>query len=353
MQFPRSSTRISRPLSRALRRVLHLIGDRQLANPFARGCKDRIGQRGHHARRPWLADPAWRFQTLHEYDVDSRHLVDAQHPVVAEVGLLDAAVLDGDLAVKGGRQAEDDAALHLRANNVGIHLDSTVDGAPGLGWIHGAILVDNDLHDLRDKAAETDAERDAAASAGGQRLAPSGSLRGNLQDVLRAWLLVEQSDAVGERILLRTDRELVHEALDHEGSASRSNAAPPGRVHPGGGFLLDIVDVNGAAVVGLIRRGLHRVPINTVFHRFGTVVARDDGGAGDSMRPAHRLASRIEPRADAVVIVWAVQVVLNVFLARPDHLHRPTHLLRDLHRPHGPVVVETAAESAAQQVVVN
>src|SRR5215510_15732289 len=38
MSFPRSSTRISAPLSRALCRLPHLIGDRQLANPFASRC---------------------------------------------------------------------------------------------------------------------------------------------------------------------------------------------------------------------------------------------------------------------------------------------------------------------------
>ena len=35
--------------------------------------------------------------------VDARRVVDAQHPVVAEVGLLDAAVLDRDLAMEDGR----------------------------------------------------------------------------------------------------------------------------------------------------------------------------------------------------------------------------------------------------------
>src|SRR5215831_8992715 len=136
-----------------LRDRLQLIGDRQLANPFACRCEDRIGQRWHHTRGPRLADPAWRLRILHEHDVYSGHLVDAQHPVVAKVGLLDAAVLDCDLAVERGRQTEDDAALHLRANRVWINLHTAVDGAPDVDRIHGAILVDADLDDLRDEAA--------------------------------------------------------------------------------------------------------------------------------------------------------------------------------------------------------
>src|SRR5215471_1992394 len=100
---------------------------------------------------------------------------------------------------------------------------------------------------------------------------------------------VEQSDAVGKRILLPTGRELVDEALDHERSVRGSDATPPACMHPGRRLLLDILDLNGANVVGLIRRSLHRVPINSIFQRFRAVVARDDGGAGDPMRPPHWL----------------------------------------------------------------
>src|SRR5262249_6336043 len=210
-----------------------------------------------------------------------------------------------------------------------------------------------DLHDLRDEAAETDAERDAAATPRRQRLAPSGSFRRDLHDVPRTRVLVKQGNAVGDGILLRLSRELIDEALDNERSASWPDAAPPACVHPGRWLLLDIVDMNGANVVRQIRRGLHRVPVNACFHRFRPVVARDDGGASYPMRPAHRLALRIQRRADAVVIVRAVQVVLNVLLARPDHLHRTADLLRDLYRSHRAIEIEAPAESTAQQMVVD
>ena len=71
------------------------------------------------------------------------------------------------------------------------------------------------------------------------------------------------------------------------------------------------------------------------------------------MRPGERLALRVDARADAVVVVRPIHVVLDVFLARPDHLHGPAHLLRDLHGAHGPVVLEAPAEPAAEQVVVD
>jgi hypothetical protein len=45
--------------------------------------------------------------------------------------------------------------------------------------------------------------------------------------------------------------------------------------------------------------------------------------------------------------------VLDVFLARPDDLDRPAHVLRNLDGPHGAVELEAAAEAAAEQVIVD
>src|SRR5205085_9199915 len=86
----------------------HLIADREFSYPLARRRENRVGQRRHHTRSSRLADPARRLEALHQRDVDPWCLVDAQYAVVAEVGLLDATVLESDLAVKRGRQAEDD-----------------------------------------------------------------------------------------------------------------------------------------------------------------------------------------------------------------------------------------------------
>src|SRR5918999_3535781 len=67
----------------------YLLRYRQLADaPAGRG-ENRVGQRGHETRRARFADSPGRLAALHELDGDARRLVDAQHPVVAEVGLLD------------------------------------------------------------------------------------------------------------------------------------------------------------------------------------------------------------------------------------------------------------------------
>ena len=62
-----------------------------------------------------------------EMDFDLRRLVDPQHAIVVEVRLLDAALGDGDLAVKCRGQAEDEPAFELGLDRVGIDSDAGVD----------------------------------------------------------------------------------------------------------------------------------------------------------------------------------------------------------------------------------
>src|SRR5262245_27139336 len=328
-----------------------LLADRQLAKPLARRREDRIRERRHHTRRARLADSTWRLQVLHQVDPDPRRLADAQHPVVAEVGLLDTAVLDRDLAMQRGGQAEDDAALHLRADGVGVDLDAAIDRAPHMGRVDGTVLVDADLDHLRDEAAEAGAKRDASPLPGRKRLAPSGSLRSDFQHVGGARVLVEQRNSVGEWILLRVGRELVDEALDDKRPARGAHAAPP-RGEDSGRLLPDPLDMDGADLVGLVFRALHRIRIDAVLDP-DRAVALDDGRTGDAMRPGDRLALRVHARAEAIVVIRPIHVVLDVFLSRPDHLDRPGHVLRDLNGTDAAIVLEAPAEPAAQQVPVD
>src|SRR5262245_61247154 len=101
------------PCSLILRATLswpRLAADGQLADaPAGRG-EDRVGQRRHDRGGRGLADAAGRRAAVDDVHLDLRHLVEAQHAIVAEVGLLDASVLQGDLAEERRRQAIDDAA---------------------------------------------------------------------------------------------------------------------------------------------------------------------------------------------------------------------------------------------------
>ena len=88
--------------------------------------------------------------------LDLGSLVDAQDLVGVEVALLDAAVLERDLAVQGCGQPVHDAALHLRGHRVRVDHRAAVDRADHPLDAHAAILRHGDLGHLGDIAAETD-----------------------------------------------------------------------------------------------------------------------------------------------------------------------------------------------------
>jgi hypothetical protein len=75
--------------------------DRQFSQAPAGGGEDRVDDRGHNGRGAGFAHPARRCRTRDDVDLNGRRLVDAQHWVGIEIGLLDATVLQGDLAVGG------------------------------------------------------------------------------------------------------------------------------------------------------------------------------------------------------------------------------------------------------------
>ena len=71
------------------------------------------------------------------------------------------------------------------------------------------------------------------------------------------------------------------------------------------------------------------------------------------MAPGDRHSLRVQTGGEPVEPIGPVHVVLDVFLARPHHLHRPLHLHGDLNRAGDAVDLEPAAKSAADQMIVD
>src|SRR5207244_6631445 len=87
----------------ASRCVRRLLRDREPPYALAGGGIDRIRDGRSHARRPGLAHSSRALRTLDNVDLDSGCLVDAQDLVVAEIGLFNAPILQGDFSVQGCR----------------------------------------------------------------------------------------------------------------------------------------------------------------------------------------------------------------------------------------------------------
>ena len=198
------------------------------AQPHAGRGEDGVAERGCRDGGADLAEAAGRLGALDAIDLDLRRLVHPQIAVVVEVALLDGAVLQGDVAVQRGAQAEEQAALNLRLDGARIDGDAAVDRGDRAAQPHLALRRHLGLDDEAHMAAERRAERDAAPDPRGQGArAPADFARGQIEHAQRARVLGEQRAPVVERILAGGMRELVHEALDHEQVVRRTDAAPP------------------------------------------------------------------------------------------------------------------------------
>ena len=91
--------------------------------------KTALATAGPTGATPGSPTPVGGFGRLHDMHLDLRHLVDAQHLIGVEVGLLDLAVLQRDRAIERRAEAEADAAFHLRRDHVGIDRRAAIDGA--------------------------------------------------------------------------------------------------------------------------------------------------------------------------------------------------------------------------------
>src|ERR1700722_9918541 len=114
--------------------------DGHLSQPLS-GCReDRVGDSGDDRRGPWFAHSTWRLRILDDVNLDGRRLVHAENLVRMEVGLLHTAVLERDLTIERRSDAEDDRALNLRLDCVGIDDGAAIDRADDPADTNRAIL---------------------------------------------------------------------------------------------------------------------------------------------------------------------------------------------------------------------
>ena len=100
----------------------------------------------------------------YDLDDDLRHLEHAQHGVRVVVALLHDAIDQRDLLIERSGQPEDDRALHLRLDDVGVDHGAALDHA-----IHALdldpVVHEGDVDDLRDLGVEREVPREATRDA--------------------------------------------------------------------------------------------------------------------------------------------------------------------------------------------
>ena len=190
-----------------------------------------------------------------------------------------------------------------------------------------------------------EADGDAPRAAGGKRRAPAGLARGQFEHRLVARGLAEQAAPELEGILARGVRHLVHEALDDEPVLRGTDRAPEAEGDPV--VLLHPLHPHVRNVVGHVARAFHRGRVNgSCLH---AALLNQDAGADHAIPPRHRLAFVVEGGLEDVVGRGTVEAVLEIVLARPDHLDGHADSLGCLQGVHDEVLLTPSAEAAAEE----
>ena len=124
-----------------------------MPDALARGFEYGVGHRRSDVGGSSFASAARVRRAWCDMDLDYGHLVDPQRVVVVEVGLDDAAAVDGNSLAQYRTQAKHDSALHLLLNDGGIHDDSAIDRAGHLVHLQLAVCHGH-LRHLGVKAAD-------------------------------------------------------------------------------------------------------------------------------------------------------------------------------------------------------
>ena len=176
-------------------------------------------------------------------------------------------------------------------------------------------------------------------------------MRGELQNRLAPRRAIEQSQSVIDRVFLRRRSQFVHETFDDEDIVRWPHTSPPGSRNAGW-LDADIIDMHIRQSVLQVYCRLDSVAIQAVLEG-RRKPPRKNGGASQPVRPRDGLSAGIEASRDAVIEIGPVHIVLDVFLATPNNLHRPSDLLGNLHRTGDAIDLEPPAETTADQVIVD
>ena len=202
-----------------------------------------------------------------------------------KIALLDAAILDRDLAEQRGADSENGRALELRLYRIRVHDHPTIHGAHDS--LHGdtAGRSDRDLGDLGDVASEGVQQRNPAAASRRQWPTPARLLRRQREHPSGAGRSAEKGAAVCERVLFGQGCELVDEALDGKGVARRPHG-PPKRRRDTSRLLARVLHQDVGKLVRRIRCTVHGIDIDAPKRRDQLV---EPGGPQDAQRLGKQL----------------------------------------------------------------
>src|SRR5437763_4858197 len=137
--------------------------DWQRPDAFA-GCGvDCVADRRRGWRHAGFADPARGMVVFDKVDVGLRRDIDARDEIIGVIALLDAPVLDRDLAVERIADAHDRGTFQLCAHAIRVDDRAAIDRHIEQRYRNLTVIADSDMRDDRDIAQKAAMHRYAAA----------------------------------------------------------------------------------------------------------------------------------------------------------------------------------------------
>ena len=213
-------------------------------------------------------------------------------------------------------------------------------------------VLDRHLRHLRHEAAERLVNRDTAEGPLGERLSPTGLLRGQVEDAQVAPMLLEQPAPILQRVEPHGTCQLVHEALNDEAGMRMADRTPPeDRDARLGGMQADPV-VRDRLQVGGIGGAFDGRSVHALLdHHLRERGPLEDGLADDRLTPGDRQTIAAEARVQPVHPHRPVVAAAHVVLTSPHHFDRHPGRLGDMSGLDDEVVRGrgTPAETAAEK----
>src|SRR5215813_13542754 len=101
--------------------------DGQVAQPNPGRRENGIADGGRDDRRAWLAEADWSLDAVDEFDVELRHVADAQRRIAVEVRVLDLALDELGSLMERHAEAPQRTAFDLRERAVRMNERARVD----------------------------------------------------------------------------------------------------------------------------------------------------------------------------------------------------------------------------------
>src|SRR5882757_952336 len=130
-----------------------------------------------------------------------------------------------------------------------------------------------------------------------------------------------------------------------------AHATPPAGGQTRRWLLPDVIDEHVVEAVGT-GAGFDRIPIEAILEGRRQPPC-ENRRTGDAMAECNGIALGIEAGAKRVVVIWSVDIVPDVFLARPDHLDRVIDLFGDLDRLSDAIHIKATTEAPAEQMIMH